>query len=230
MNPNELLKNFETLTTFIEDNFTNGRREQLLEFYGKLADRIATAPASTKKGFHNAFPGGYVLHVLNVINCANKLSALWSDLGYQNDYTAEELNFVALNHDLGKIGSLQADYYIPCTEEWLRKKGTEYVINPVLQYMKVPERSLLLLQQSGIKITEKEYLAIKLHDGLYEDGNKAYFINYNEDMALKSNLPYVIHQADLIASKIEGQPSTNIKPKSGPAKTGNRTLDKFLNE
>lgn len=230
MTAKDLLDNYEKLVTFIEDSFDGERKEKLMWLYEKLSDRIATAPASMKKQYHNAYPGGYVAHVLNVIKAAEKVYKVWEEMGAEFNFTIAELRFAALNHDLGKIGTKTDEYYIPCQEEWMRKKGQEYVMNPNIQYMKVAERSLMILQQSQISVTENEYLAIKLHDGLYEDANKAYYISYSEDMQLKTTLPYILHQADLMCAKIEGQANSPKQIKMTPAKTGNKTLDKFLNE
>ena len=230
MTAKDLLDNYEKLVIFIEDSFDGERKEKLMWLYEKLSDRIATAPASMKKQYHNAYPGGYVAHVLNVIKAAEKVYKVWEEMGADFNFTISELRFAALNHDLGKIGTKTDEYYIPCQEEWMRKKGQEYVMNPNIQYMKVAERSLMILQQSQISVTENEYLAIKLHDGLYEDANKAYYISYSEDMQLKSTLPYILHQADLMCAKIEGQANSPKQIKTTPAKTGNKTLDKFLNE
>ena len=230
MTAKDLLDNYEKLVIFIEDSFDGERKEKLMWLYEKLSDRIATAPASMKKQYHNAYPGGYVAHVLNVIKAAEKVYKVWEEMGAEFNFTIAELRFAALNHDLGKIGTKTDEYYIPCQEEWMRKKGQEYVMNPNIQYMKVAERSLMILQQSQISVTENEYLAIKLHDGLYEDANKAYYISYSEDMQLKSTLPYILHQADLMCAKIEGQANSPKQIKMTPAKTGNKTLDKFLNE
>jgi hypothetical protein len=230
MTAKDLLDNYEKLVIFIEDSFDGERKEKLMWLYEKLSDRIATAPASMKKQYHNAYPGGYVAHVLNVIKAAEKVYKVWEEMGAEFNFTISELRFAALNHDLGKIGTKTDEYYIPCQEEWMRKKGQEYVMNPNIQYMKVAERSLMILQQSQISVTENEYLAIKLHDGLYEDANKAYYISYSEDMQLKSTLPYILHQADLMCAKIEGQANSPKQIKTTPAKTGNKTLDKFLNE
>lgn len=230
MTAKDLLDNYEKLVIFIEDSFDGERKEKLMWLYEKLSDRIATAPASMKKQYHNAYPGGYVAHVLNVIKAAEKVYKVWEEMGAEFNFTISELRFAALNHDLGKIGTKTDEYYIPCQEEWMRKKGQEYVMNPKIQYMKVAERSLMILQQSQISVTENEYLAIKLHDGLYEDANKAYYISYSEDMQLKSTLPYILHQADLMCAKIEGQANSPKQIKTTPAKTGNKTLDKFLNE
>jgi hypothetical protein len=243
----EIKENFEKLIETISENIPGERGVKLKNLHTSMDVRIAMAPASMKKAYHNAFPGGYVIHILNVIEAALKIKDVWVDMGSDIDFTFEELYMAAICHDLGKLGTVEEEYYLPCDEQWLLKKGQVYVSNPKLQYMKVPERSLFLLQQAGITLTEKEYLTIKLHDGLYEEGNKAYLISYNEDYELKTILPYIIHQADLLCSKTEKKvdnPPTKtiasapsgVKPttlsitKPVAKKTGNASLDKFLNE
>lgn len=201
----ELSENLNVLVKVIDTKITGERKDLLLKLHDDLGDRIATAPASTKLSFHNAFVGGYVLHVLNVVKAVGLVADSWKKLGADLDFTQEEMYFSAICHDLGKVGTEQDDYYLECQEVWMIKKGQVFVTNPKLQYMKVPERSLMLLQGRGIKVNEKEYLSIKLHDGLYEDANKAYLISYSEEYALKTSLPYVLHQADLMASKVEEQ-------------------------
>ena len=112
--------------------------------------------------------------------------------------------FATIHHDLGKVGGVEEDYYIPNESDWHRKnQGKIYGHNPDLSYMNVTDRSMWLLQHFGVKITDTEYLGIKLADGLYEDGNKSYYMSYNPDFELQSNLPHIIHQADMIASKTE---------------------------
>ena len=41
--------------------------------------------------------------------------------------------------------------------------------------MSVPDRSIKLLVDHGIKLTENEWMTIKLHDGLYDQANEPYF-------------------------------------------------------
>jgi hypothetical protein len=197
----QLGENFEKVVNLINEEFTGERKERLSSLYEDWADRIATAPASTKKSYYNAFPGGYVLHVLDICKAAALLYDVWEEMVGELDFSWEELAFVALNHDLGKIGTETEDYYVPCTEEWMIKKGTVYVLNPKLQYMKVADRSLMTLSNRGVRMSDKEYLAIKLYDGLYDEANKPYFLSYSEDYELKTFLPYVIHQADLLSTK-----------------------------
>jgi hypothetical protein len=209
----QLQENFDRLVELIESEFTGVRREKLLSLYSDWSLRIATAPASTKTSYFNAFPGGYVLHVLDVCKAAALVFDVWANMCGKLDFEWEELAFVALNHDLGKIGSETEDYYVECTEDWMIRKGTKYVLNPQLQYMKVSDRSLMALSNRGIEMTDKEYLGIKLYDGLYDDANKPYFLSYNEDYELKTSLPYIIHQADLISSK-----AASYKPKKADIK------------
>ena len=109
-----------------------------------------------------------------------------------------------MHHDLGKVGDLETDYYIPNESEWHRKnQGSIFVHNPKLQYMTVTDRALYLLNHFGITMSEWEYVGLRLTDGLYEEANKSYYISYNKDWSLKSNIAYILHQADSMATHIE---------------------------
>lgn len=200
----DLEQKWQALTEFIETTFKDERKEKLMEIYTYFQDRMLLAPASAKEHYHNTFPGGYISHVLHVIECATKLFNLWKDMEAHINYDFEELMFVALNHDLGKIGDIDNEYYIPNPSEWHRlNMGEIYAFNPKLTYMEVPHRSIFLLQSFGIKMTQNEMLGILLHDGLYDEGNKPYFISYKDQNKLRTNLPLIMHQADLMASQIE---------------------------
>ena len=48
-----------------------------------------------------------------------------------------------------------------------------------------------------------EYQAIRIHDGIYDDANKPYFIARSAQAKLKTNLPLLLHHADHMASQIE---------------------------
>lgn len=202
----QINNNWKKVIQLIKDTFEAGseRREKLLTMYQYFESRMMMAPASAKEHFHNAFPGGYVEHILHVVDFSIKLFDVWEQSGSYINFTKEELVFAALHHDLGKVGDLENDYYIPNDSTWHRQnQGLIYKHNTELQYMKIPDRSLWLLQQFGITVTEKETLGIKLADGLYDDTNSAYLKSYNPDWQLRSNLPHIIHQADMMASRIE---------------------------
>jgi hypothetical protein len=72
-----------------------------------------------------------------------------------------------------------------------------------MDYMTVPDRGLWLLSQIGVEVSKNEYLAIKLHDGLYDDANKPYLMSWSPETKLRTSLPFIIHQADLMAARIE---------------------------
>ena len=69
--------------------------------YDYFEERMVLAPASGKEHFHNAMVGGYVSHVIHVIESALQVKSLWEQNGGKIDFTDEELIFAALHHDLG---------------------------------------------------------------------------------------------------------------------------------
>ena len=208
LTPEQIQENWVKLINLIKDTFSeeypDNRREKLLNMYQYFEDRMCVAPASGREHFHNAHVGGYVEHVLHVVDCAVQIKELWVKNNSTINFTDEELIFAAMHHDLGKVGDMDKDYYVPQESEWHRKnRGEIFNHNSELQYMTVTDRAIFLLNQFGIKMTEWEYVGLRLTDGLYEEANKSYYISYNKDWALKSNIAYILHQADSMATHIE---------------------------
>ena len=201
----EIQSNWSRLMGFIEDYISEPRKTKLKEFYEKYSERLILMPAAHKKEYHNAFPGGYVEHVNRVITCALHLHELWGQMGADlTTYTKEELVFSALNHDLGKLGDEENDSYIPQTDKWRQEKlGEDYMFNTKVQFASVPDRGLYLLQAHDVKYTFNEMITIQTHDGLYDEANKKYLINFTPETKPRTSLPYIIHQADLMAARIE---------------------------
>jgi hypothetical protein len=197
--------NWDTLKKYIDTYVSSPRKEKLHEFYNKFQDRIILMPAAHKKEYHNAFPGGYVDHVNRVIRCALKQARLWDSEGADmSTFTVEELVFSALNHDLGKMGDEKHDSYIPQTDQWRRDKlGEDYMFNTKIDFASVPDRGLFLLQSHGIPYSFNEMVAIQTHDGLYDDANKKYLMGYMVEQKPRTSLPFILHQADLMAARIE---------------------------
>ena len=113
LNAEQLQENWDKLIFIIEDTFSGERKEGLLKFYETFKERMMFAPASGKEHYHNAFPGGYISHVLHIIECAKRVHRQWAEMGANINYTKEELIFAAMHHDLGKVGDFDEDYYIP---------------------------------------------------------------------------------------------------------------------
>ena len=197
--------NWETFLLNIEKYITGERKEQLLAFYKKYEERIIMMPAAHKKEYHNAFPGGYVDHVNRVVECCLKINNVWVEMGVDTStYTLEELVFSAINHDLGKMGDENHESYIPQDDKWRKEKlGEDYKFNSKLPFASVPDRGLFLLQSHGIQYTFNEMITIQTHDGLYDDANKKYFMSYIPENKPRTSLPYIVHQGDLMAARIE---------------------------
>jgi hypothetical protein len=200
----------ENYNKFMEYINADSRAESLKKMYELLHDELITAPASGKTYFHNAFPGGYLDHILRVTETALKVAALYKETGGEINFTKEELIFAALHHDLGKLGHPdEGPYYVDQDSDWHRKRGELYRQNDNLQYFKAPERGLFLLQKFNIPVTQNEWLGIKLSDGIYDEGNKSYYINF-APYSMKTNLPYIIHWADHLSSRVENDKSRFI--------------------
>jgi hypothetical protein len=201
----EIQENWMVMIGLIEDHISEPRRTKLIEFYNKFQERIIMMPAAHKKEYHNAFPGGYVDHVNRVITCALNLYELWGKMGADlNTFTKEELVFSALNHDLGKMGDEENESYIEQDDKWRQEKlGEDYKFNTKLPFASVPDRGLFLLQDHDIKYTFNEMIAIQTHDGLYDEANKKYLMAYMPEQKPRTSLPFIIHQADLMAARIE---------------------------
>ena len=200
----QMADNLAKFYSLIDKYISGPRKDKLLEMYKDIEETLATSPASTKISHHNAFAGGYLDHVNRVTEAALVFEKVWDKFGQSKNYTTEELAFSALNHDLGKLGTNDEPVYIPNQSQWHREnQGLMFNYNPAITHMRIAERSLFVLQKYGIQVSENEFLAIRLHDGLYEEANKQYYITYNKDTELRSNIAYILHQADLMASKIE---------------------------
>lgn len=206
LSPEQMMENLNKFYSLINKYITGDRKDKLIDMYKSLEETLVTSPASTKISHHNAFAGGYLDHVLRVVEGALVFEKVWDKFGQNKNYTTEELAFAAINHDLGKLGTNEEPVYIPNQSQWHREnQGLMFNYNPAVVHMRIADRSLFVLQSYGIPVSENEYLGIKLHDGLYEEANKPYYITYNKDTELRSNIAYILHQADLMASKIESQ-------------------------
>jgi hypothetical protein len=192
-------KHLKIVNTYLGD-----RKEDVLSMLTHMEETYVMAPASGKTWYHNAFAGGYVDHVNRVVQYAVKQSRLYEEMGGTIDYTEEELVFAALFHDLGKIGDGDKPNYIPQTDKWRQDKLSEmYTFNSELDFMLIPDRSLFILQKFGIKVSQKEFLAIRCHDGVFDKANEAYFFSNVESSRQKTSIISVLHSADFLASKVE---------------------------
>ena len=219
----QIQNNWVDFMSNIDTYISSPRKEQLTKFYETYAERIMLMPAAHKKEYHSAFPGGYVDHVNRVVHAALSMSDVWKSFGCDmTTFTTEELVFSAINHDLGKMGDADHESYIPQTDKWRRDKlGEDYMFNKKLAFAAVPDRGLFLLQDNGIKYTFNEMVAIQTHDGLYDTANDKYLKGYMVEQKPRTSLPFILHQADMMAARIEFEIEWLPKFKNGVDKPKN---------
>lgn len=223
----KIKSNWERYRGLVNNLFPT-RKDALNKMYDEFYDRLIFMPASSMEHFHNAFAGGYVDHVLRVMDCALTLHNTWTVMGADmSGYTEEELMFAAMHHDLGKAGfpGDGNEVYQVETSDWHRKnQGKLYKSNANIPFAMVPDLSIWLLQEYDIKMSWSEYQAIKIHDGMYDDSNKPYFVSRSPQSKLKTNMPIILHHADHMASTIEFERWRNNKNTSpNPVSEKSRT-------
>ncbi len=139
------------------------------EMFEAFAEKYMFCPASSRKDYFAAFPGGLCFHTLNVYKWSQRFAAAMELKPDPNS-----IKKVVFLHNFGKVGSLEEDYFLEQQSDWHRKRGMLYELNPKLTYMKIPQRSLYLAQEFGIKLSEEEYLSVLLQDGHADDTNAPY--------------------------------------------------------
>lgn len=189
--PEEIESNWKRYRSLLEKN-TGDRSEAIRGMLDALEERLAICPASGRKDYHRATPGGLVEHSLRVLRNAMTLSKAF---GW--DIPKDSLVIAACFHDLGKLGDDRDDYYIPQDSDWHRDKlGEIYKHNKEIRYMTVPQRGVWLCQHFGVRLSHDEYMAILLNDGWVLQENKPYCLK-------EPLLAHVIMTADYIATAQE---------------------------
>lgn len=190
--PEFMEKNFNRTIELINDAVKSDRKENILKFFESFKERYATCPATQKREYYSAFPGGLCFHNLHVLQWIGRFSFLMAP----NEFSNETLLLVSLFHEIGKMGTEDQEYFIPQSSDWHRKQGMLYEINPDIGFVKIPQRSLMLLQGASIKLDKEEYMAILLHEGQNDETNRHYAHKENK-------LATILHFADSWAIKQE---------------------------
>ena len=153
---------------------------------------ITTCPASAT--FHGNFDGGLFYHCKAMYEA---LEGMTEKLGLHWLNPKSPAN-IAWGHDVCKLGT-----YIKSIDDW-NEDGS----NKLWHYEKCDSslvkghgsKSVIVLQQAGVSLTEEEMVCILYHMGAYETDSWDAF-----DRAIKK-YPNVLftHTADMCASKIMG--------------------------
>ncbi len=204
----KLESNYQKLRNLVLELFPD-RQDALTKLYDDAYEIMVLAPASSVEHYHNTFTGGYIDHILRVYKYAQHVYELYKQQKIDvSGFTENELLFVAIHHDLGKLGFVElgesGSKYIPCESDWHRlNMGKLYDTNPNIPFSLVQHGSLYTLQRYNVSLSWNEFQGILIHDGLYDETNKAYLLTPNVKSKLKTKLPIIVHQADLMASMFE---------------------------
>jgi hypothetical protein len=203
MTAEKILENWNKLMKIIEDNFSGTLKDNILKLHDHFEERIIEAPASGRPEYHNCFPGGYLDHVLRIIETGLDVKQQFINMGVEVTCSDSDIILAAMFHDLGKVGDLNTPYYIVQTDEWRRNKLNEYyTYSKELENLSVTDRALWLLQYFDIKVSQEVWKAIKLADGMFDEGNtKLFRLGTNN----QNILHYIIHFADWMATVAEKQ-------------------------
>jgi len=137
----------------------------IVDLVTAFADRIATCPSSTRDSYTGCYPGGLVECSLRITSAMRKLADV-----YKLDVAPSSIFKIGLLHDIGKIGDLDNDLFLPQDSQWHRDKlGELFKYNENVSRMPHADRTMFLLQHFGIKLTHDEYVAIAQAHGLGDE-------------------------------------------------------------
>lgn len=191
------------------------RSKSSLSLINHFDIRLAMCPASCKKDYHCSFPGGLVIHSLRTYYYSKLFLKFYQSIDAIGEVIDQNsLLITTLFHDIGKLGDLDNDFYMPQDDSWRREKlGECYRINEIVGRMQTSHRTLWILQHFGISLSKEEWLAIALCDGptVKDFNNESYFCK-------EPLLAYIVHSADRLATLKEKGITSILDPKLMPTK------------
>lgn len=163
-----------------------------------------TAPASTK--YHLNEEGGLATHCINVYK---RLYQGYSQRAKEltgstelDSATKESIVIVALAHDICKCNFYKSSFRNQKNEEtgeW--EKVPVYTVQDQSP-LGHGEKSVILLLQLGVKLTEEEIYAIRWHMGGFDETVRGGFRNLSE-VYNRYELAYLLNRADMDATYLD---------------------------
>jgi len=139
------------------------------------------APASTQ--YHGVEAGGLAKHSLRVMETMKKLNQ-----DVPTRYSEDTITIVGLLHDICKVNTYKPN---------ILKNGELSTSKPYKKDDKFPighgEKSVILLQDLGIKLTNDEMLGIRYHMNMFDEGGYRFSDKWN-------NLSILCFTADYFAT------------------------------
>jgi len=167
--------------------------QRMIEVLGK---KYFNAPASTR--YHGSYAGGLLEHSIIVTEVLLGLIAATRKTQGKTFTKKEKRSciLVGLFHDIGKIGNEKENLYLEA-EDWQKERNQPFVFNRDLGNIPHPLRSIRILTQFNIRLTEDEFQAIAYHNGLFTPSGEEIKNDFCE-------LTIFLHAADMYAAYILG--------------------------
>jgi len=140
---------YKTILTRLEDKNINSLLED-------LGQRLCLAPANSNNKQYGCYPGGIVITSTKL---AKAMQALNEFHGSKVDI--KSVYKIGLLHDIGRLGTMTQDWLLAQDSDWHREKlGNEFKINFELPKMSHLQRTMFILNQFQVKLTEEEFFAL----------------------------------------------------------------------
>jgi hypothetical protein len=144
--------------------------EDISPLLDMLGERLIMCPLNTKLDQGGAYPGGMIEHALSVTMQMRKMNSSF-------DMNIDQVSIlkVGLLHEIGRVGNLSDPLFLDQDSDWHRDKlGQMYKYNENIQKMSVSHRTLYLLQNFGVSLSQEEWIAIQTAQGFHFEENRFY--------------------------------------------------------
>ena len=140
---------YKTILNRLED-------EQIDAMLEKIGQRLCLSPANPNDKQYGCYPGGIVVTSTKLAKAMQALNEF-----HGNPVDIKSVYKVGLLHDIGRIGTLSDDWLLPQDSDWHREKlGNLFKVNADLPNMSILHRTMLLLNQFQVTLTEEEFTAL----------------------------------------------------------------------
>ena len=140
---------FKTILNRLDD-------ENIDTMLDKIGERICLAPANPNNKQYGCYPGGIVVASTKLAKAMQALNEF-----HGNPVDIKSVYKVGLLHDIGRIGTLSDDWLLPQDSDWHREKlGNEFKVNFDLPKMTHLQRTMFLLSQFQVVLSEEEFTAL----------------------------------------------------------------------
>jgi len=165
--------------------------KEMVEFFG---ERLAIAPFSSEYG--GSYEGGLVDFSLSVLKRMRDVVKVT-----KTKVDKRSMIICCLFFAIGIVGTRKDDLFEKSDAYWT-ERGKPYTYNKDISFMATTHRSLFLIQEFGIKLTEEEWLAILLSYGPGYPENHRYRMKEPDLAVLLSNCIDIV--------RIQGKTKKNI--------------------